>query len=281
MVEKRTIGGDGRFDFTGNLPGAGSFSLTTVNGVTSTTFSNVLSGTYSISETAPAGWVLTSAACDNGGNPASISLTSGQTVKCTFENTKLGKITVVKQAVGGDATFNFSGDLGGFTIKTASGSGKQDLFDVAPGTYALVEAPTAGWDLTDAICTDGSAPAAIDLSAGGVFQLRAERLRWAKFGKADRRRREEIAGNANTIVGHNAAARAAGGHVDVRWRGVVGRAETWAGVASRHHHKDAGVPGVEQRLVDGVEDAAFVARPTAPGVVDLSLIHISEPTRPY
>ena len=45
-------------------------------------------GTYSVSETVPAGWDLTSATCSDGSNPASINLAAGETVTCTFTNTQ-------------------------------------------------------------------------------------------------------------------------------------------------------------------------------------------------
>ncbi len=95
-----------------------------------------------------------------------MSLAPGETVVCTFTNAKLGKIVIQKQAVGGDGTFAFSGDLGGFDLKTANGLAKKDFFDLPAGTYAVGESVPAGWDLTGARCTDGSNPNAINLAAG-------------------------------------------------------------------------------------------------------------------
>jgi hypothetical protein len=37
----------------------------------------------------PAGWDLTSAACNNGDSPDSINLSAGEAVVCTFTNTRL------------------------------------------------------------------------------------------------------------------------------------------------------------------------------------------------
>ncbi|HZI45491.1 MAG TPA: hypothetical protein VFD53_09735, partial [Ilumatobacter sp.] len=45
-------------------------------------------GSYSVSETVPAGWDLTSATCDDGSAPSSIDLDWGETVTCTFTNQK-------------------------------------------------------------------------------------------------------------------------------------------------------------------------------------------------
>ena len=166
IVEKRTIGGDGSFDFSSDLPGAGTFSLTTTNGTSDRSFNNLPAGTYSISEIAPAGWDLTAASCDNGDAPDAVTLAPGETVTCRFENTQRGRIEVLKRSIGGDDTFAFTGDLGSFDLKTASGLAKRDFFDVVAGTYAITETLPAGWELTSAVCTDGSDPSAIDLSAG-------------------------------------------------------------------------------------------------------------------
>ena len=57
MVTKNTIGGDGTFNFTGVPNG---FSITTTNGTGSQTLSDLTPGAYSISESAPNGWNLTS-----------------------------------------------------------------------------------------------------------------------------------------------------------------------------------------------------------------------------
>lgn len=45
-------------------------------------------GTYSVSETPVSGWLQTSATCDNQQTPGNINLQPGQTVRCTFTNTK-------------------------------------------------------------------------------------------------------------------------------------------------------------------------------------------------
>jgi len=92
IVKKTAIGGDDTFNYaTGggdNFPP--SFSLTTSGGKASQTFNNILPDqTYSVSEDAPpAGWVLTNSSCTKG-TPASFSPAPGETVICTFENTRL------------------------------------------------------------------------------------------------------------------------------------------------------------------------------------------------
>ncbi|HRS84754.1 MAG TPA: SdrD B-like domain-containing protein, partial [Methanothrix sp.] len=59
-------------------------------------------GTYSVSETAAAGWDLTDVECSDGSPADAIVLSSGETVTVKFTNTKRGSITVTKEAVGGD-----------------------------------------------------------------------------------------------------------------------------------------------------------------------------------
>ena len=41
-----------------------------------------------MSETVPTGWVLTGAACEQGGDPGAITPSTGQAINCTFTNTK-------------------------------------------------------------------------------------------------------------------------------------------------------------------------------------------------
>jgi hypothetical protein len=52
------------------------------------TFSNVDPGTYSVTEAATSGWEQTAATCDDGSPPSAIDLDSGETVTCTFTNSK-------------------------------------------------------------------------------------------------------------------------------------------------------------------------------------------------
>lgn len=84
-IEKRTIGGDGVFAFVSER--LGDFSLATTGGFSSTTFSSLLSGSYAVTETIPAGWALTGATCSDGSDPENIDLAPGATVTCAFTNT--------------------------------------------------------------------------------------------------------------------------------------------------------------------------------------------------
>jgi len=84
------------FNLTGpsaSLPKA--FSLK--NGGSNTTSNLVIGSGYSVSETVPANWQLTSATCDNGDAVTNITVSANTTVTCTFTNTlQLGAIQVTK-----------------------------------------------------------------------------------------------------------------------------------------------------------------------------------------
>lgn len=101
IVEKITDDGDGAFDFTSTTLGDGTFTLTTTAagnaGKDSETFSDLSPGTYDVAEDVPAGWNLVSATCDDGSDPASIGLSGGETVTCTFHDAReQGAIQITK-----------------------------------------------------------------------------------------------------------------------------------------------------------------------------------------
>jgi hypothetical protein len=90
IVNKTTIpaGDPETFGFTA---GYGNFSLSDGS---SNDSGWLVPGTYSVVETVPDGWDLTSATCDEGSDPSSIELDPGETVTCDFENSRLYKIIV-------------------------------------------------------------------------------------------------------------------------------------------------------------------------------------------
>lgn len=167
VIDKTALGGDATFDFTtsgtGGLPA--SFQITTSSGSGSQTFNNIAPGTYTVTESnPPAGWDFTDLVCvdpdggttvDIGTRTATIDLDTGEIITCTYTNTRRGTIVINKTAVGGDGTFNYTGDLGAFSITTSGGSGSQTFTDVVPGTYAVTEdTPPANWNLTSLTCVD-------------------------------------------------------------------------------------------------------------------------------
>ncbi len=123
-------------------------------------------GEYSVGETVPEGWDLTSATCDDGSDPAQIGLDPGETVTCTFTNTQRGSILVGKQTLpdGSAQTFEFSPSWGdAFTLADGQSN---DSGLLEPGQYSVGETVPEGWDLASATCDDGSDPTAIVLDPG-------------------------------------------------------------------------------------------------------------------
>jgi hypothetical protein len=86
------------FSFDANGGSYADFSLTDIAAAND---QELVPGAYSVAETVPAGWVLTGLTCvsalgtssiDTSNSPtASITLAAGDTVRCTFEDTKLGQ----------------------------------------------------------------------------------------------------------------------------------------------------------------------------------------------
>lgn len=166
IVDKVTdpAGSPQSFNFTTDGTGYAPFSLTDAAAPNN---QQLVPGTYAVSETVPAGWELKSAICDDGSDPAAIGLSPGETVTCTFFNEQDALIIVKKLTVpAGSAesfAFDASYDADGFSLthNQTNNSGALD-----PGLYTVSETVPAGWDLTSAICDDGSDPLAIGLSAG-------------------------------------------------------------------------------------------------------------------
>jgi len=166
-VIKTTVGGDGTFSFTGPQSPAnpgGTFQITTSGGSGQVVLTNLVPGNYSVAEVAPSGWDLSNLSCTDPsggtsttGSAANIGLAAGENVTCTFTDTKRGAIVVQKQALGGDATFDFTGTQT-FSITTAGGSGQDvaTFASIAPGAYTITESALAHWSLTGLSCADPS-----------------------------------------------------------------------------------------------------------------------------
>jgi Prealbumin-like fold domain len=162
VIEKQTVpnGDPATFGFTGEI--------TTTLGDGQESGKDVDPGTYTVSETALAGWTLTDITCNDNnstdaGNTATFNVEPGETVRCVFTNTKdqtttttppeKGRIVIEKQTVpnGDPATFGFTGE-----ITTTLGDGQESGKDVDPGTYTVSETALAGWTLTDITCNDNN-----------------------------------------------------------------------------------------------------------------------------
>ena len=181
VIQKTAVGGDAQFNFTAtgtSMPA--SFSITTVSGSGSLTFSSLSPGAYSVTETGPSSpWLFTSLTCSSGGSAsnqaATISLSAGSIVTCTYTDSKVAGIVIYKTAVGGDAQFNFTATgtsmPASFSITTASGSGSQTFSGLAPGSYSVTETgPSSPWSFTSLSCSAGGSvsgqTATITLTAG-------------------------------------------------------------------------------------------------------------------
>lgn len=102
-------------------------------------------GTYSVSETVPANWSLTSATCDDGSDPSAINLGPAEHVICTFTNTlQQGAIRVTKLSVKGNAPLagaKFDVKLGANTVAqlTTGSDGTACADGLFFGDYTVTE----------------------------------------------------------------------------------------------------------------------------------------------
>ena len=181
-VVKNAIPDDAQdFSFSGGL---GAFMLDDdADGTLSNTanFINVVPGSIAVTEAAVAGWDLTNiqfAGDTDGGSTfnlatgiATIDLDPGENITVTFENSKRGSITVVKDAVPNDAQdFSFSGGLGNFSLDDdADGTLPNNVTfgNLVAGGFSVTEGALAGWDLTGIqFVGDTDGGSTIDLSNG-------------------------------------------------------------------------------------------------------------------
>ncbi len=168
IVEKQTLpdGDPQTFGFTGDAAG-------TIGDGGTLTVADLVPGTYTSTETLPAGWDLTDITCDDtdssgdtGTATATFEVAAGEVVRCTFTNTKRGTVTIVKDADPDSAQdFSFTA-VGGLVPASfdldddadATLSNTQTFTDVPPGPYSVTEAdPTPGFDLTGLTCVDSDA----------------------------------------------------------------------------------------------------------------------------
>jgi len=158
VVVVNSTGGDGTFSF--EATGAGlpsSFSLTTVNGTSQTSFSGLPSEERpSLSEQPPGGWALRASGCD-AGTPDNITLQDNGTTTCWFDNVHFATLTVNVTSEGGDGTFAFEASGGGlpasFNVTTVNGSAWVVFANVTPDENVSVrEIVPDDWDLANATC---------------------------------------------------------------------------------------------------------------------------------
>ena len=209
-IEKESLGGTATFDYTVNGTGLSAFTRNTASANPTTTdpiaFTGFQLGDKYVTESAETGYILTNIVCtangasyligtgqgaafddnataefDAGDNTVKVVVAAGSTPTCTFTNTKLGTITIVKNTVGGDGTFGFTHNVGTasdpdvaspFNISTAALTGSQVFSNVVPATYTVTETTLPQfWTFTSLSCTTGGSGAGqvatIVLPAGG------------------------------------------------------------------------------------------------------------------
>jgi hypothetical protein len=146
-------------------------------------FTGLAAGVRTISETAATGWKITSISCSgnvtstvkygvkngsydatysDGDNSVEIDLKSGENVSCTFENTKLGLIAIVKNADPNDEQdFGYTSViLGSFSLDDDSDEtlpNVQQFGALLPNIYKITETGQSGWTITGIACSGFSA----------------------------------------------------------------------------------------------------------------------------
>ena len=124
IVIRRWSAATDTFAYTATGGISSNFSITTSGGNGSQSFTNIAAGSYTVTESAPpAGWDFTNLVCvdedggstvDLGHRKANIDLDPGETVTCTYTNTKRGKIIIEKQTLpdGSPQLFTFTRSYG-------------------------------------------------------------------------------------------------------------------------------------------------------------------------
>jgi hypothetical protein len=176
------------FDFT-TAGGAINDAFQLADGTPAHTTVDVPAGTYSVTESVPAGWTLQSAACSGGPfgggaaytNGSFFALGAGEQVTCTFLNIP-DAATVASITV--DKATDPAGSPQFFTFTTAGGPDSvSDIFDLAdgtaphttanlkPGTYSVTEAVPPGWTLQGATCAGGPFGGGTPYTTGASFAV--------------------------------------------------------------------------------------------------------------
>ena len=135
---------------------------------------SVRAGTYSVTQTDPGlAWDPSGATCSDGSDPSAVALAPGEVVTCVFHNVKRGHIRVDEVTLPSNDPQSFAFTLSGgpdaiaLSFSLTDAATPYDSGFVRPGTFAAAQgALPAGWDLTSAVCSDGSAPGSIVLDPG-------------------------------------------------------------------------------------------------------------------
>lgn len=164
-VIKNTIGGNATFNFTSDNS-VSPFMITTANGTGTVVLSNLVAGTYHVTEATQAGWTQTSNGC------ASVVLPAGSSTTCTIVNTASTTTTILGEIHGTkyantkndwrrhDWDWSYRG-LSGWTIyldsndnsmldtgetsTTTNWRGDYRFTALPAGTYQVREVQQSGW----------------------------------------------------------------------------------------------------------------------------------------
>ncbi len=138
------------------------------------TFANITPGSYSVTQGAnPSGWNLSSATCDDGDSPSSITVAAGQTLTCTFTNKRQGSIVVVQDTQPDDPqdfSFTAGGGLSPSSFQLDDHSNptlpNTQTFSNVPAQagYSITQAGVSGWILASSTCSNGNSAAAITVA---------------------------------------------------------------------------------------------------------------------
>jgi uncharacterized repeat protein (TIGR01451 family) len=163
VVVKNVAGANGTFDFTRSWPEVDTpFTLTTTSpsNSKSETFSNLLPGSYSISEIAESGYdgalSCNDANSSTSGLTATLQLDAGETITCTWTNTERGTLVVVKETTPDKSLESFAFEWspeGGSSTGFSLTDGTSYSTTLAPGDYSVTELAESGWSLTGLTCT--------------------------------------------------------------------------------------------------------------------------------
>lgn len=161
IIKNANPSGSQSFDFTTAGTGLSDFSLLDnddVFGSNTKIFSNLLPGTYSVTENTLYGWDLNNVTCSDGSLNTSINLSAGEDITCTFTNLMRGVIGGHKynDTDGNYSTTDDRTGVLGWTIELYKNSslqsstltnidGSYSFTNLEPGVYQLKEALTLGW----------------------------------------------------------------------------------------------------------------------------------------
>jgi hypothetical protein len=176
VVAKNTVNGDASFDFTGSVTG----SITTVGGTGTTTLSDdVAPGTYGVAETPTPGYTLTSSVCSDGSAVGAIGVAAGETVTCTFINTRNQGTFVLRKVWGDGSNPGSAVDLSATVSGPAPVSGGIATTSTSPTTTTSTPITVYSGqtvDFAEAFTTaDGTAyNSAVSCTGGGTPSVNAD-----------------------------------------------------------------------------------------------------------